>query len=159
MIKINKDLVFLKKAIEKSKESVKRGGYPVGAALVMDGKIISYGFSDGKNLKDATSHAEIDAIRKASKRLDSRDLKGAVLYSSMEPCLMCFSASFWADISKIVYACSREKVSKLHYEGRYNLAEIGKKFKRKIVLSHLKEMEKEALDVIKEWEKLLRLCV
>lgn len=60
---------FLKKAIEKSKESVKKGGYPVGAVIVRNKEIISYGFSDGKNLKDATSHAEIDAIRKASKKL------------------------------------------------------------------------------------------
>lgn len=95
----------------------------------------------------------IFGINLSVKVSNSRDLKGAVLYSSMEPCLMCFSASYWAGISKIVYACSREKVSKLHYEGSYNLAEIGKKFKRKIELSHLEEMEKEALEAIKEWEK------
>lgn len=144
---------FLQQAIELSKKSVEQGGFPVGAIIVKDGVVISQGFSNGKNNKDATSHAEIEAIRNASQKLDTRDLFGCEIYSSMEPCLMCFSASYWAKIKKIVYAVGKDKLSKQHYEGLYSLEEINSKNNRKIEIVHTKELEAEALSIIKEWEK------
>lgn len=140
------------KIIELSKESVAKGGFPVGAIVLLNNEIIATGVSNGKQLNDATSHAEICAIREASKKLNKRDLKGATIYSSLEPCLMCFGASYWASISRIVYACSKEKVSKQHYEGLHDLNEINMKNNRKIELVYFKELENEALDVINAWE-------
>lgn len=147
-----KDIKFLEEAIVKSKESVKLGGFPVGAIIVKDNKIISYGLSSGKKMKDATRHAEIDVIRKASQFLHTRDLKNVVLYASLEPCLMCFSACYWSYIFKVVYACSRKKVSIQHFEGDHNLIEINKNCNRQINLVHIIELEHEALKVIKDWE-------
>jgi guanine deaminase len=144
---------FLQQAIELSKKSVEQGGFPVGAIIVKDGVVISQGFSNGKNNKDATSHAEIEAIRNASQKLDTRDLFGCEIYSSMEPCLMCFSASYWAKIKKIVYAVGKDKLSKQHYEGLYSLEEINLKNNRKIEIVHIEELENNALSVIKNWEK------
>lgn len=69
------DFDFLKIAIEKSYESVKGGGFPVGAVVVIDNEIIAEGLSNGKQLHDATAHAEVCAIRKASKMLGDRNLK------------------------------------------------------------------------------------
>lgn len=149
------DEKFLQKAIEKSKESVALGGFPVGVVVVMDGETISSGISNGKKLNDPTSHAEIDAIRAACQKMQTRDLKSVVLYSSLEPCLMCFAASTWTSIPKIVYACSRNKVSKQHYEGNHNLAPINEAARRPIELVHLQELENEALQVIENWEKKL----
>lgn len=146
----------LKNAIELSKESIATGGFPVGALVTLDGKIISTGLSNGKQLKDATSHAEIVAIREASKILDRRDLKGAVIYSSLEPCLMCFSASYWAGVSKIVYACSKDKVSKQHYEGLHDLHAINSNNNRTIELVQITELEDEALAIIENWGKSLK---
>jgi tRNA(Arg) A34 adenosine deaminase TadA len=147
------DRKYLKNAIELSKKSITNGGFPVGALVVLDKKIISTGLSNGKQLKDATSHAEIVAIREASKILDRRDLKGAVIYSSLEPCLMCFSASYWAGISKIVYACSKNKVSKQHYEGLHDLHTINSNNNRTIKLAQITELEDRALAIIENWEK------
>lgn len=144
---------FLKIAIEKSKESTNLGGFPVGAVVVRDGKILSFGLSNGRQFNDPTNHAEINAIRMACQKVKDRRLKGVVLYSSLEPCLMCFAASTWATIPKIVYACSRSRVSKLHYEGNHNLKSINKNSRNSIKLVHLKELEKEALQVIENWEK------
>lgn len=147
------DKKFLQQAIELSKESVKQGGFPVGALIVKNGVVVSEGLSNGKNNKDATSHAEIEAIRQASKKLDSRDLFDCEIYSSMEPCLMCFSACYWAKIKKIVYAVSKRKLSKQHYEGLHSLEEINSKNNKQIEIIHVEELEDEALKIIKGWEE------
>ena len=153
------DIKWLKEAIKKSNESVKLGGYPVGAVIIKNDKLISYGFSNGKNLKDATSHAEIDAIRNASKFLHSRNLKEVTLYSSLEPCLMCFSASYWAYIPKIVFACARNKVSKQHYEGKHNLFKINNQCNRQIKIIQIHELENKALKIIENWENDLKKAI
>lgn len=152
----NEDIKYLKEAIKRSKEAIQKGGFPVGALIVKDNKIISFGLSNGKRKKDATLHAEIEAIRKASKKLNSRNLPNTTLYSSLEPCLMCFSATYWAYIPRVVYACRKKNVSKMHYEGSQNLDIINKKNNRKIELVHIQELEKEALRVIEDWEESLK---
>jgi len=144
---------FLKQAVELSKKSVAFGGYPAGALIVQNNKIISTGLSDGKQTCDGTSHAETAAIREASKKLNTRNLTDVVLYTSLEPCVMCFSASFWAYIPKIVFACSRSSVSRDYYEGDHNIFELNKTCRRQIELIHLAELENEALDIIRDWEK------
>lgn len=144
---------FLKQAIELSKESIKQGGFPVGALIVKDGVVIAQGISNGKNQKDATSHAEIETIRSASKKLNSRDLFDCELYSSMEPCLMCFSACYWAKIKKIVYAVGKDKLAKQHYEGLHSIQEINLKNNKQIEIVHQKDLENETLKIIQDWEK------
>lgn len=104
MINKEKDNQYIQEAIKQSQNSVDAGGYPCGAVVVKDDAIIATGLSNGKNLFDATMHAEIDAIRNACKKLQSRSLDGCTLHTSMEPCVMCFSASFWAYIPRIVYS-------------------------------------------------------
>lgn len=113
------DKEFLIKAIEKAKESVADGGFPAGAVVVKNSQIVGSGISVGNKLNDPTSHGEMASIRDACKNLKTTDLSDCVLYASMEPCLMCFGASMWASISKIVFACSKEKVSEEYYGGHY----------------------------------------
>lgn len=151
---IDKD--WIQKAIEASKESVAVGGYPAGAIIVRNGEIVSTGFSNGKQLCDPTNHAETDAIRKAGQKLNKRNLDDVVLYTSLEPCVMCFTSSFWAYIPRIVYACSRDKVSGDYYEGVHDIFELNKMSRRKIDLVHFDECENEALDVIREWEQTFK---
>ena len=143
---------FLQKAIELSKMSVEQGGFPVGALVVVDGEIVGEGVSDGKNVRDATSHAEIDAIRKASQQLDKRDLNEAVVYSSMEPCLMCFSACYWAKVDKVVYTIPKTSLPKEHYEGLHDLHSINQGNNKQIEIVYLKELEDEAMSVVRDWE-------
>ncbi len=151
------DFDFLRVAIKKSQESVDQGGFPVGALVVINNEIIAEGVSNGKQLHDATAHAEVCAIREASKKLGKRNLKNAVIYSSLEPCLMCFSASYWAYVTKIVYACSKSKVSMHHYEGLHNLQELNAKNNHQMEIMHIKELEESALKVINDWETSLKL--
>lgn len=144
---------FMKAAIDKARESVSLGGFPAGAIVVKNGKIVGEGISIGNKLNDPTSHGEMSAIRNACSKLRSTDLTGTTLYASMQPCVMCLGASMWSSILKIVYACKQESVSKEYYGGHYKSELINKEFIRPIEISHLPEFEIESLNVVKEWEK------
>lgn len=148
----DQDSYFIEKAIEASQKSVDAGGYPVGAVIVVNNAIIAEGLSNGKKCFDATMHAEVDAIRKASQKLKMRNLSTATLYTSLEPCVMCFSVSFWAYIPRIIFACNRARVKKNYYMGDHNIAILNKKNRRKIELLHFKKYTKEALNIIDAWE-------
>ena len=153
-MEMKKDNQYIQEAIKQSQNSVNAGGYPCGAVIVKDDESIAIGLSNGKNLFDATMHAEIDAIRNASKKLQSRSLEGCTLYTSMEPCVMCFSASFWGYIPRIVYSCARYQVNKNYYMGEHDISAMNEKnYRRKIELYHHKESSEDALKIIKEWEK------
>jgi tRNA(Arg) A34 adenosine deaminase TadA len=146
---------FLQLAIEKAKESVSQGGFPAGAIVVKDGKIVGEGISIGNKLNDPTTHGEMAAIRNACKNLKTTDLSGVILYSSLEPCFMCLGAAMWSSISKIVYACSKEKVSADYYGGHYQNSEINKSLINPIELVHLSELEEKSLAIIRGWEDSL----
>ena len=103
------DEKFMRLAIDEAKNAP----FPFGCVLVKDNQVIATGKSGETNNFDPTTHAEINAIRNACKKLHSKDLSGVTLYSTCEPCPMCFSASWWANISRIVFGVSLEKSSKL----------------------------------------------
>jgi guanine deaminase len=149
------DKDYLKIAIEQAEKSVKQGGFPAGAIIVKDAKIVSVGVSIGNKLNDPTSHAETSAIRSACKKLKTRDLTGATLYASLQPCLMCFSVANWAGIRRIIFGCKKTNtmIQKDYYEGRADLYEINKKNNKQIDLVYIPIFEKESLDLIKQWEK------
>lgn len=96
------DEQFMKLAIRKARQGVKKGQTPFGACIVKNGEIISCVHNIVWETMDITAHAEIHAIRAAGKILNTVDLSGCVIYSTCEPCPMCFSACHWARISKIV---------------------------------------------------------
>src|SRR3989338_731390 len=149
------DKQFLQKAIMKARESVAQGGFPVGAIVVRNGEVVGEGISVGNKLDDPTSHGEMASIRAACKNLKTSDLSGSVLYASMQPCLMCLGASMWSTISKIVFACSKEKVSAEYYGGHYQPSVINSELTRPIELVHFAELEDESLAIVREWEKSL----
>lgn len=95
---------FMRLALAQAKLAAAQDEVPIGAVLVKDDTLISSGFNRTITDKDATSHAEIEAIRAASKILNNHRINGAVLYVTMEPCLMCFGAIVQARISRLVYA-------------------------------------------------------
>jgi len=103
------DEKFMMLAINEAKESL----FPFGCVLVKENQIITTGRSGKTNTFDPTAHAEINAIRSACNKLCSKDLSGVTLYSTCEPCPMCFSASWWANINRIVFGISLKESSKL----------------------------------------------
>jgi guanine deaminase len=146
---------YLKRAIELARESVEKGGFPAGALIVKDGKIIAEGLSLGNLINDPTAHAETTSIREACKALKTTNLEGATLYASLQCCAMCFSAANWAGVSKIVTACRKTSniVSKGYYEGFTSIQELNQLNTRKIELDYILEFEEEVLQLIRDWEK------
>lgn len=104
---MEKDKIFLRRAIDIAGKGINKGGGPFGAIISKENKIISRAFNRVVLDNDPTAHAEILAIRKASKVLRSHDLADCILYTSCEPCPMCLGAIYWAGIKKVVYACDR----------------------------------------------------
>ena len=116
MDKIDKEAMDI--AIDESKYNLKNAytkGGPFGAVIVKDDEIISHGHNTVVQSKDPTAHAEINAIRKACKELDTHDLTGCVLYTNAEPCPMCLSAIIWANIKEVFYANTKEEVDEIGF--------------------------------------------
>jgi guanine deaminase len=151
------DRIHLRDAIEQARESARQGGFPAGAVIVKGGKVVGRGISIGSKNNDPTSHGETDSIRKACRYLKTADLGGATLYASLQPCIMCFSAACWAGVSRVVYACRKEKVSQDYYLGSTVASDVNSKNRKKIELVHVPELEEESLKAVREWEKGPRL--
>ncbi len=97
------DEKFMAAAIDAATEGVEAGQTPFGACIVRDGEIITAAHNAVWSDTDITAHAEVQAIRAACRKLNTIDLTGCVIYSTCEPCPMCFAACHWAKISKIVF--------------------------------------------------------
>jgi tRNA(adenine34) deaminase len=98
---------FMRLALELAARAVDE--VPVGALVVMDGKVIGEGWNRPLASHDPTSHAEIEAIRAAGKATGNYRLPGATLYVTLEPCTMCVGAIFNARIARVVYGATEDK--------------------------------------------------
>ncbi len=90
-------------AIERAREGIAAGQTPFGACIVRDRKVLACEHNRVWETTDITAHAEVTALRAACRNIGDIDLSGAVLYSTCEPCPMCFSAAHWARIGRIVF--------------------------------------------------------
>ncbi len=108
---------FMALALEEARAGIKKGdGGPFGAVIVQAGKIVSRAHNEVLKRNDPTAHAEILAIREASSILGSYDLSTCEIYSTSEPCPMCFAAIFWARIKRLVYGTTREDVAEIGFD-------------------------------------------
>lgn len=107
---------FIKLAIKEAKKSEQAGGAPIGAILVKNGKIISAGWSLVWPKKDPSAHGETECIRNACQKLQTLDLTGCTLYSTLESCSMCLACASWSGISKIVFGAYKEDIQPNPYE-------------------------------------------
>ncbi|MCQ2787099.1 MAG: nucleoside deaminase [Bacilli bacterium] len=98
------DIKFMKIALDEANKAAKEGEVPIGAVLVKDNKVIAKAHNLKESKLDATAHAEILVIKKASKKLNNWRLLNTTLYVTLEPCAMCASAIAQARISKVIYA-------------------------------------------------------
>ena len=108
-MKHKSDKHFMDLANKEGEQSLKKGNYPAGCVIVKDGKIISRAFSNVLATNDVTAHSEMNAIRKACKKLKTRFLENCVLYANIEPCLMCAKAMVYARIKKVVYGTAHKE--------------------------------------------------
>ena len=115
---------LMRRAIELSINSVKNGGGPFGAVIAKDGEIIAEASNSVTIDNDPTAHAEVNAIRKATAKLGTFDLRGCEVYTSCEPCPMCLGAIYWARLDKIYYANDRKDAAKIGFDDDFIYQEI-----------------------------------
>ena len=95
-------LAFVEQALAMKNLAVDGGDQPYGAVVVKNGQVVGFGPSRVITAQDPTAHAEMEAIRDASKNM-GRDLSGCVLYSTSRPCRMCETAAYWANVSMVYF--------------------------------------------------------
>ena len=142
-------------AIDESKVNMKNNyqkGGPFGAVIVKDGKIIAKAHNTVIESKDATAHAEVNAIRKASKVLNTHDLSGCILYTSAEPCPMCLSAIIWANIKEVYFVNTRKDADAIGFRDDMIYDYLKGKNKDLIHVHHVEN--DEALEVFEDFQEL-----
>ncbi len=107
------DHEFMSRALNLACEAADLGEVPVGAVLVRQDTVIGEGFNAPVSSHDATSHAEIRAIRDAGQRSQNYRIPGSTLYVTLEPCTLCFGACIHARIERIVYAAKEPRAGVL----------------------------------------------
>ena len=100
---------FMKQALLEAQNAFEKDEVPVGAIVVANDKIIARAHNLTETLNDVTAHAEIQAITAASEYLGAKYLDKCTLYVTVEPCIMCAGALYWAQIDTLVYATADEK--------------------------------------------------
>ena len=109
----SQDKLFMERAIELAKESFDDGEVPVGAVIVQNEMIIGEGKNKVIFENDVSSHAEINAIRAASKKIKNYRLNDCSMYVTLEPCHMCAKAAVDARMSSIIFAASEPKTGSI----------------------------------------------
>lgn len=146
------DNKYMKEALKEAQKSYNKEEIPVGAVIVKNGKIIGRGHNLKETKNDTTNHAEIIAIKKASKKLKSWRLTGCTMYVTLEPCTMCAGALIQARLDKVVIGTMDEKTgacgSVLNVVEDY-------KFNHRVEIEK-GVMEKECKSIIQEFFKKLR---
>lgn len=100
-------------AIKLAEKAAKRGEIPIGAVIVLHDKVIAKAYNTKEKKHDVTCHAEINAIKKACKKLQTWHLEECELYTTLEPCMMCTGAIIQSRIKKIYFSTANEKFGEL----------------------------------------------
>jgi len=106
MLSIHSDEHFMKQALHEAQNAFERDEVPVGAVVVCDNKIIARSHNLTELLIDVTAHAEMQAITSAAQHLGGKYLNECTLYVTLEPCVMCAGALYWAQLKKLVYGAA-----------------------------------------------------
>lgn len=143
---------FMKKAIAASIKNIEQDGGPFGAVIVKDGKVIATGGNRVTANNDPTAHAEISAIRKACKKLNTFDLSGCEIYSSCEPCPMCLSAIYWAHLDRLYYGNTKKDAANIGFDDSFIYDELDlKPAERKIPSTQ--KLRDEAIKAFQIWDE------
>ncbi len=145
---------FMAKAIDSARKGVKNfEGGPFGACIVKNKKIIAIAHNTVLKKNNPTCHAEINAISIACMKLKNWNLNGCKIFSTTEPCPMCFSAIHWAKIDEVFYGTNISDVKKLGFNelaiDNFKLKKIGKS---KVKISK-NFMRKDCLELLEFWKK------
>jgi len=142
---------YLNDAFEEAFRSVRNNkGGPFGAVVVKNGKVIGKGGNRVSSQNDPTAHAEINAIRDACRNIGNFDLTGAELFTTCEPCPMCLSAIYWANIQTVYYCSTRHEAATIGFKDNHIYEELALlPSQRK--MNFLKVRHPMAVDLFREW--------
>ncbi|MBT4838763.1 MAG: nucleoside deaminase [Methylococcales bacterium] len=142
---------FIQLAVELAKNSIeKHNGGPFGAVVVLDGKVVGRGYNQVTKNCDPTAHAEVNAIRDACKNLGTFHLHDCDLYTSCEPCPMCFSAIYWAHIKNVYYASTHQQAANAGFDDTFIGTEF-RKINEERNIHFIENLLPEAEDVFVSW--------
>jgi len=123
------DETYMRRALALAGHAAEEGEVPVGALVVVDGRVVGEGWNRPIGRHDPTAHAEIEALRAAATAVGNYRLTGATLYVTLEPCDMCLGAMFHARVARVVYGATDPKKlvlkSQVKAEGGVLAAECG----------------------------------
>lgn len=146
------DKKFMRRAIEIAQEGMdSNSGGPFGAVVVKDGEIIAESCNQVTSTNDPTAHAEIAAIRKACKKLGAFQLEDCVIYTSCEPCPMCFGAIYWARPKAVFYGCTKEDAAEIDFDDDFIYEELDKSIDNRNIKFH-NLLREESKQVFTNWK-------
>ena len=153
-MRIKPDCQFMRLSIKEASKNIKKiSGGPFGACIVKGSRILAVA-RNKVLISDATAHAEINAIRQASRKLKTFDLSGCVIYSTTEPCPMCFGAIHWSRIDAVIYGTNIDDAKKIGFNelsiANLKMKNMGKS-KIKIVPYFLRD---ECLELFRKWSRI-----
>ena len=144
------DKCFMRQAIDLSIENVVNGGGPFGAVIVRDGEVVATGVNRVTANNDPTAHAEVSAIRAACQKEGSFKLEGCTIYTSCEPCPMCLSAIYWAGLSRICFANTKQDAEDINFGDKFIYEEIERPVSERAIPTE-SFMREEALQAFRAW--------
>lgn len=147
------DNPFMARAIQLSIENVhsNRGG-PFGAVIVKNGSIIAEGVNRVTVSNDPTAHAEMIAIREACAKLGVFELKDCDLYSSCEPCPMCFGAIYWTRLARVYFGNLAADASRIGFDDSFIYRECAQPFDKRAI-PMIQTMREQALEAFRAWQE------
>ncbi|MFT3975572.1 MAG: nucleoside deaminase [Sphingomonas bacterium] len=148
------DRSFLRAAIDLALENVLRGGRPFGAVVVRRGAIIATGVNAILDTNDPTAHAEMEAIRAASRTLGSPDLSGCAVYASGHPCPMCMAAMRMAGVGAVTFAYGNEEAEPFGLSTAAIYADLARPFaEQSMRIRHLAAEDADMPALYVEWRR------
>ena len=145
---------FLCEAIELAKANLEKGGRPFGAVVVRDGKVVASGVNEIIATNDPTAHAELMALRAASRKLGSPNLAGCAVYASGHPCPMCMAAMRLSGIGEVFYAYSNDDGAPYGLSTAPIYADLAKPFaEQSMKISYVPVRLEGKPDLYLEWKR------
>ena len=147
------DADFMRLAIESARAALDSGQSPFGAVIARDGQVLAASHNEVWEQVDPTAHAEVTAIRLACKKLGKVKLDGCTIYSTTEPCPMCFSAIHWACLGQVIFGTFIADVAKRGFNELFIPSRKMKREGKSPVRIKSGFMKKECLELLKAWDK------
>ena len=151
----DRDAGWMRRALAEARGNLARpDGGPFGACIVRNGRVVAAARNTVLARRDPTCHAEVNAIRLVARKLGTHDLSGCRIFSTTEPCPMCFAAIHWAGIDEVVFGTRIADVARLGFRE----LTISNRTMRRLGDSEVRivagVLRKECLELLREWEGL-----